>query len=92
MLTAALTEDPESDYYDEEIDAFYEKEIDALKSSSTSMLQETRSNHGGAQQTKDILWDELCAMSGEELHEYVRRQDWKPRTWSAPHFNCRIAC
>ena len=41
-------------------------------SSSTSMLQETRPNHGGAQETEDISWDELRAMSREELEAYGR--------------------
>src|SRR5271163_2675065 len=61
-------------------------------SSSTSMLPETRPNHGSAQETEDISWGDLCAMSCEELQEYGRSLGLNDRTWSAPHFNCRIAC
>jgi len=61
-------------------------------SSSTSMLQEKRLNNGGAQEIEDISWDELCAMSYEELQEYGRSLGLSDRTWSAPHFSCRIAC
>src|SRR5271155_107323 len=61
-------------------------------SSSTSMLQEKRPNNGGAQETEDISWDELCAMSYEELQEYGRSLGLSDRKWSAPHFSCRIAC
>jgi hypothetical protein len=56
------------------------------------MLQETRPNHDAQETEDDISWDELCAMSYEELQEYGRSLGLKDGTWSAPHFNCRIAC
>jgi len=52
-------------------------------SSSTSMLQETRPNHGGAQETKELSWREFRTMSREQLKEYARSRGWKVRTWSA---------
>ena len=59
---------------------------------STSMLQETQPNHGDAQEIKEITWQELDAMTWEQLKVHARSRGWKTRTWSAPHFNCRIAC
>jgi hypothetical protein len=59
---------------------------------STSMLQETRQNYGDAQEIKEITWQELDTMSREQLLTYRRSRGWKDRTWSAPYFNCQIAC
>ena len=53
-------------------------------SSSTSMLQEKQPNHGGAQETEDISWGELCAMSYEELQEYGRSLGLSDRAWEHP--------
>jgi hypothetical protein len=56
------------------------------------MLQETRLNHGGVQEIKEISVEELDAMSWEQLLAYEKVRGWKDNTWSAPRFNCRIAC
>jgi hypothetical protein len=44
---------------------------------STSMLQETRPNHGDAQEIKEITWQELDTMSREQLLAYGRSRGWK---------------
>jgi hypothetical protein len=55
---------------------------------STSASQKTRPDHVLAQEAKE--WDEMFSMSWED----IKRQGWdlEPGTWSAPHFNRRIAC
>ena len=55
----------------------------ATRASSTSILQETRPDHGGA---KESSWVKFRTMSREELKEYGRLRGWRDRTWSAPHF------
>jgi hypothetical protein len=50
------------------------------RASSTSMLQETRPSHGGAQETKELTWREFRTMSREQLKEYARSRGWRVRT------------
>ena len=50
---------------------------------SISVLQETRPNHSGAQETKSIAFEEFGVKNWEELKEYRRSRGWKVRTWSA---------
>ena len=52
------------------------------RTSSTSMLQETRPSHGGAQETKELTWREFRTMSRGQLKEYSRSRGWRVRTWS----------
>ena len=54
----------------------------ATRASSTSMLQETRSSHGGAQETKEPSWQEIFAMTREQAKEYAKSRGWNVRTWS----------
>ena len=55
----------------------------ATRTSSTSVLQETRLNHGGAQEIKELSWQEFRTMSREQSKEYARSRGWKVGTWSA---------
>jgi hypothetical protein len=55
------------------------------------MLRETRSTHGGTQETMEITLDELRVMSLEQLEAFGRLRGWKVPYVERPHLNCRIA-
>jgi hypothetical protein len=49
---------------------------------SISVLQKTRPNHSGAEETKSIAFEEFGVKNWEEFKEYGRSQDREVRTWS----------